>query len=130
MSDGIAYRDEYWFQPLPPALEARLLSLGEHSEGDMVEVAPLSTEYDELVASGHLTAYRQYLSNTGLVIFSAKGARYAADKAGYDCRRQAWEEAARLAQSDGRAHDWRLNAASGVFGIVAAVLGYLLGRLS
>lgn len=130
MSDFTAYKDEFGFDPLLPPLEERLLSLGDHSEGEVVEVDRLSTEYEELVASGHLSRYQPYISGAGTVIFTAKGARYASDKAGYDSRRRAWEEAARRAEGDARAHDWRLNVVNGVYAIVAALLGYLLAKLA
>lgn len=125
-----AYADEYGFEPLPPALAARLdFVRGLGGEGELVEVPTLNSEYDELVASGHLAMYHEYLNGTGLVSLTARGARYREDLAAYLERRAAWEAARERASRDERAHDWRLNIVNGVVAIVAAIIGYLLGRM-
>lgn len=127
------YIDEYGFTPLQPRLADLLryvLSITDNGAQRSVKVEPCGTEYDELLNLGYLRSVSRYLSGGALVTVSDKGARYFEDEAAYRERKEAWEEQLEDERKKEHAHDWRLNIVNGVYTIVGALIGYLLGRIA
>lgn len=130
MSD---YIDEYGFTPLQPRLADLLryvLSITDNGSKRSVMVEPCGTEYDELRDLGYLKSVTQYISGGALITISDKGVRYFEEEAAYRERKAAWEEQLEDERRKEHAHDWRLNIVNGVYAIVGALIGYLLGRIA
>lgn len=130
MSDFI---DEYGFTPLQPRLADLLryvLSITDNGAQRSVKVEPCGTEYDELLNLGYLRSVSRYLSGGALVTVSDKGARYFEEEAAYRERKAAWEEQLEDERKKEHTHDWHLNIVNGVYTIVGALIGYLLGWIA
>lgn len=130
MSD---YIDEYGFIPLQPRLADLLryvLSITDNGSKRSVMVEPCGTEYDELRDLGYLKSVTQYISGGALITISDKGVRYFEEEAAYRERKVAWEEQLEDERKKENAHDWRLNIVNGVYAIVGALIGYLLGWIA
>lgn len=127
------YIDEYGFVPLQPRLADSLryvLSITDNGSARSVKVEPCGSEYDELKDLGYLTGLTRYISGGALVTVSDKGARYFEEEQAYRDRKAAWERQREEDTKKEHAHDWRLNVVNGVYAIVAAIIGFILGRIT
>lgn len=126
------YVDEYGFAPLQPRLAdslRRILSITDNGTKRSVKVEPCGTEYDELLDLGYLSSVSRYISGGALVTVSDKGVHYPEEERAYCERRRAWEKAREDETKSEHAHDWRLNTVNGVYAIVAAIIGFILGKI-
>lgn len=132
--DG-AYVDELGFAPLEPALHDLMIEIPFDEEGDFT----VKDAYDDAGAYKMLKNLG-YLETVSVDFYgniyggvSAKGRRYKEDFEAWKQRKRDWEEGQRAAHEAeikaARAHDWRLNVVNGVYALVAAVLGVVLGYL-
>ena len=127
------YVDEYGFVPLQPRLADSLrhvLSITDNGTRRSVKIEPCGSEYDELLGLGYLSSVSRYISGGALVTVSDKGARYFEEEAAYRERKSLWEKTREDEIKKEHAHDWRLNTVNGVYAIVAAIIGFILGRIT
>ena len=127
------YVDEYGFVPLQPRLADSLRHISSVTDNGVrrsVKIEPCGTEYDELLDLGYLSSVTRYISGGALVTMSDKGIRYFDEERAYQDRKRRWESRRKEETREEHAHDWRLNIVNGVYAIVAAIIGFILGRIT
>lgn len=126
------YIDPYGFKPLEPALHDVLVAIefDENSSYCTFDFDNL-TAYKELEKRGYLHDVIADMSGNVCCWATTKGRRYPSDFSDFEERRKAWErdneERREREREQDRKHDWNLNTVNGVYAIVSALLGGVIG---
>lgn len=125
---GQEYIDIYGFTPLPPALRKLLEKICEQ-DSDVFQIEALGDTSDlkELEDLGYLHEVGMDFSCNAFGFVTSKGQRYSQEYKEWELRKQQWGDARKQEERAAKRHDWSLSIVNGVYAIVAAVIGGLLG---
>ncbi len=126
------YIDPYGFSPLEPALHDVLMSMEFDENGSFCTFDFNNlTVYKELEQLGFLCNVIADMSGNVCCCATTKGRRYSSDFSAWEKRLEDWErknkEQHEQEREQDKRHNWKLNIVNGVYAIVAACIGALIG---